>query len=311
MAPESTTPLQRRVRWEPTGETTWPLRADVDGKRWRIRLGDFPAESAYTLVIDDADIEAFDDWPSAWHDPSRAKIRPDQGDGPSSLDGDVRKRHAQWLGRDKKGTGRLSALARDLSGQRARGSIIPGARFDRSTLDRVDLSYANVSDAELIDCSALAINLARAELERTVFERVRMAGADLRLAVMLAARLGDCDLSAAWLDRARLNGVVAEGVSFTGALVFDATLNQARFVDCDFQGADLSRVDMFLELCTTFGTRFERCDFRGANFTGRRLKDTVFERCKLAGVVGKPAIEGPFTVTACDLSQAEVDGLWK
>ena len=65
MGSRGDSPLARRVRWEPTGETTWPLRAEVDGQRWRIRLGDFPAEPGYTLVIGDEDVESFDDWPDA------------------------------------------------------------------------------------------------------------------------------------------------------------------------------------------------------------------------------------------------------
>ena len=53
---------------------------------------------------------------------------------------------------------------------------------------------------------------------------------------------------------------------------------------------------------TFFGTRFENCDFRGANLTGRRLKDTVFERCKFHDIQGKPVMEGPYRVIDPDFS---------
>jgi hypothetical protein len=41
----------------------------VDEQTWLIRLGDFPAEPLYTLLVDGAEIESFDAWPAAWTRP--------------------------------------------------------------------------------------------------------------------------------------------------------------------------------------------------------------------------------------------------
>jgi hypothetical protein len=46
----------------------------VDGQTWLVRLGDFPAEPFYTLLIDGIEVESFDDWPPAWTRP-RAESR--------------------------------------------------------------------------------------------------------------------------------------------------------------------------------------------------------------------------------------------
>lgn len=82
------TPLERRIQWQATGDVTWPLVAEVDGERWRIRLGDFPTEAAYTLVIGDEDVLEVDAWPNAWHDPRRAAVQPAQASGASSVEVD-------------------------------------------------------------------------------------------------------------------------------------------------------------------------------------------------------------------------------
>lgn len=45
------------------------MEAEVEGQRWRIRIGDFPAEPMYTLVVDGEDALAFDEWPPTWQRP--------------------------------------------------------------------------------------------------------------------------------------------------------------------------------------------------------------------------------------------------
>lgn len=305
MAPRGEPPLERRVRWERTGETSFPLRAEVDGELWRVRLGDYPAEPAYTLVIGDDDVASFDDWPDVWHDPGRTEAPPTKPAGAASLDVKQRIRHAHWLGNERTGDGRLSVLGRDLAGQRASGSTIAGARFDRCVLDRMDLGFADAQEIEVVDSSAVLVILARADLTRARFERVRMTEADLRLADLEGARFGGCDLGGALLDRAILDGVVAEATSFRGAQLGDARLDGARFVGCDFRDADLSRVDPVLtRLGTATGAVFERCDFRGAKLAGRRLANTVFDGCHWFGATGRPAMEGPVRVSAPDFSLA-------
>jgi hypothetical protein len=57
---------QTPVVWERSGDVYRPLRAQVHGQAWVLRLGDFPAEPLYTLEVNGAEIGELDDWPAAW-----------------------------------------------------------------------------------------------------------------------------------------------------------------------------------------------------------------------------------------------------
>ena len=59
------------VVWTDTGDPEWPYAAVVAGQDWVIRLGDFPAEPLYTLLVDGAEVESFDTWPDAWTRPEQ------------------------------------------------------------------------------------------------------------------------------------------------------------------------------------------------------------------------------------------------
>lgn len=59
-------PWDREVTWGPGPDTELVYAAEVDGQRWTIRLGDFPDEALYTLIVDGEEVARFDDWPAAW-----------------------------------------------------------------------------------------------------------------------------------------------------------------------------------------------------------------------------------------------------
>lgn len=62
-------PRTRPLVWRMGPDPEFIYVADVDGQRWVIRLGDFPAEPLYTLLVDDAEVLCFDDWPATWRRP--------------------------------------------------------------------------------------------------------------------------------------------------------------------------------------------------------------------------------------------------
>lgn len=64
-------PRERGVTWGRGPDAEWVFVAEVEGQRWQIRLGDFPAEAMYTLVVDGEEVMSFDDWPGAWRRPGR------------------------------------------------------------------------------------------------------------------------------------------------------------------------------------------------------------------------------------------------
>ena len=58
--------LGREVVWRDGASAVFPYVARVDGHDLVIRLGDFPEEDLYTLIVDGVEVGAFNDWPSTW-----------------------------------------------------------------------------------------------------------------------------------------------------------------------------------------------------------------------------------------------------
>ncbi len=59
-------PMARQLTWTATGDPDHPWTAEVDGKRWQVRLNDFPDDFMYGLVIAGETVGHFHDWPQTW-----------------------------------------------------------------------------------------------------------------------------------------------------------------------------------------------------------------------------------------------------
>jgi uncharacterized protein YjbI with pentapeptide repeats len=209
--------------------------------------------------------------------------------------------HKQWLARGQQGEGRLVVEGIGLAGLKLGSSKLGGARLVRVDLDRAVLDFANLKGAELVDCSAIGTNFAHAIFDDAVLERCKFERADLGLCDLKDVRIVGGSFARAGADRSVWNRAYAGRVDFRDMLFGDAVLDGVVFEDCDMRGADLSRVNEVLRgLCTTLNATFRRCDLRGAKIEGRRLDNTEFVDCQLAGIVGMPVIEGPYTVTGGD-----------
>jgi hypothetical protein len=67
----------RKVAWARDPDPRFPLRAEVDGRPWRIRVNDWPDYPAvYSLVASDGKSLDFDEWPKAWTRPDVPEPRP-------------------------------------------------------------------------------------------------------------------------------------------------------------------------------------------------------------------------------------------
>ena len=62
-------PRDRPIDWRRTGDGEVPYDAELDGRRWAIRINDFPAEPMYTLIVDGDEALTFDEWPVRWIKP--------------------------------------------------------------------------------------------------------------------------------------------------------------------------------------------------------------------------------------------------
>lgn len=65
-APELAEPLSRKLSWRATDDLDHPWTTDVAGDTWRVRLNHFPDDIMYTLMINDAVVGKFHDWPECW-----------------------------------------------------------------------------------------------------------------------------------------------------------------------------------------------------------------------------------------------------
>jgi molybdopterin/thiamine biosynthesis adenylyltransferase/rhodanese-related sulfurtransferase len=70
--------LAEKIAWRKTADPSYPYETEIDGEPCVIRLGDFPDEHLYTLLVDDVEVIAFDDWPTQWKRPTAAKDAPEK-----------------------------------------------------------------------------------------------------------------------------------------------------------------------------------------------------------------------------------------
>jgi hypothetical protein len=55
----------KAIKWNRSSDAEHPWCTTLEGKKARVRLNDFPAQSLYTLIVDGSETD-FDAWPSAW-----------------------------------------------------------------------------------------------------------------------------------------------------------------------------------------------------------------------------------------------------
>lgn len=219
--------------------------------------------------------------------------------------------HKRWLAAGRSGPGRLVLEGTGLGGMKLGSSKLGGARLVRVDLDGATLDFSNLAGAELVDCTAVGANFAHSVFDDAVLERCRFERAELGLCDLRDVRIDGGRFGKLSADRAVWNRAQVRGVDLRDALLGDSVLDGAVFEDCDLRGADLSRVTAALrELCSTLNATFRRCDLRGARIEGRRLDNTRFIDCKLAGITGVPVLEGTYLIENCDLSASAVQAMW-
>jgi hypothetical protein len=104
--------LRMTLVWEPTKDVDVPWRARAGSNACTLRLGDFPAEPLYTVLVDGRELGTVDEWPATWsklpHDDS---TRADDVRGSVQLTAPVPP-HGSGVERE----GRVTALVREADG---------------------------------------------------------------------------------------------------------------------------------------------------------------------------------------------------
>lgn len=74
-SPDGSCLLTRRLVWRRTGSAVMAYRTSFEGKELTLRIGDFPEEFLFTLLVNGEAVAVFDLWPDGWRRPPR-KRRP-------------------------------------------------------------------------------------------------------------------------------------------------------------------------------------------------------------------------------------------
>lgn len=58
--------LAKPLTWNRSSDVDHPWETEADGKKWRIRINDFPDDFMYSLLIGEDEIGPFHEWPANW-----------------------------------------------------------------------------------------------------------------------------------------------------------------------------------------------------------------------------------------------------
>lgn len=175
-----------------------------------------------------------------------------------------------------KGTG-IRFSAANLAKAHAIGAEWPRADLSGSRLDgllgiRINLTGAVLNDihanrAVFLEATADDSLWQRANLEKTVALRARLARADFRNANLVKTILIEADMQDSIWDQARWVSIQGTGrTNWSGA-----SLRAVRAESCGMNGATFANADFS-------AARFMRCDFGNGNLSGAKLDDGVFSR---------------------------------
>jgi uncharacterized protein YjbI with pentapeptide repeats len=179
--------------------------------------------------------------------------------------------HERW--RQPDGSGQRL----DLQSENLRGLALAGRSLIEAHLRGVDLSEANLYEAELDRAQIESVNLVGARLVKAsiadAFLRdVELKGSDLTEATLDGAELRNCELFSAILSSASLVKVHANECRFECADFSAANLVKCYFSACSLRNANLTGADMSFAV-------FRDADLREANFDR-----VIFNRTRFRGV---------------------------
>ena len=66
--------LATPVAWSKTADPLNPFEATVGADSWVVRLNDFPPERLFTLIVNGAPVDDFNNWPDAWSLPDSVEL---------------------------------------------------------------------------------------------------------------------------------------------------------------------------------------------------------------------------------------------
>lgn len=166
----------------------------------------------------------------------------------------------------------------------------------RSRLSEADLSYAELTAANLRSAKLDSANLAAAELSFADLSKAQLYQADLSLSNLVYANLSEAkldgaDLHDADLTYANLGGARLRNAEFWGATLIDAHFDDARLKEVGFTKADLryaSFVNSYLDdanflYADLSNAKFRNASLRYASLRSIYMSDAVINESDLSG----------------------------
>jgi hypothetical protein len=148
------------------------------------------------------------------------------------------------------------------------GLTVLARRNSAQDLGRLDLSWANIRGAVLLDASLERVNLQGADISVARLDRAKLRDADLRGA----------NLRGAMLTGAHLRGADLSSASFRLAYVVGADLREANLIGANLEMANLTRAN--LQGAGLFGANLQHAVFEGYGLEAQGLTWDQLERAE-------------------------------
>lgn len=186
-----------------------------------------------------------------------------------------------------------------------RGRDLRYSFLTASDMHRVDLAYAKLQGANLLDTNLQGADLNKANLQRAVLDDAKLEGANLRWADLRGAFLSGAKARAADLVFASLQDTELGVADLQGADLSNAGLQGANLDEANLQGANL-------EYARLQGAYLAKADLRGADLRRAHLQGANLEGADLGGAdLNNAHLQGANLATA-DLKGADLReaGIW-
>jgi uncharacterized protein YjbI with pentapeptide repeats len=214
---------------------------------------------------------------------------------------DLRKANLGGLNLSK---GKLRWAIVDLSGANLSEANLCGANLFDADLSEANLKGANLSKtnlcgATLTEANLSGANLSKASLSSAHLDGTNLGEANLGEANLSGAHIGEADLSWANLGEADLNAADLRGSNLSGANLRGSNLSGANLWRANLKGANLSGAD--LQAATLLDT-----DLTAADLTGCRIYGVSAWRVKLDGAEQRNLIVTPWEEPEITVDNVEV-----
>jgi uncharacterized protein YjbI with pentapeptide repeats len=175
----------------------------------------------------------------------------------------IRRRNSEQESVEK----RLDLSFSNLSGAELWDANLSGAKLGGANLSEADLRGANLSGADLFGANLTRASLWKANLFRADLGQANLFRANLFRADLARANLSSgANLSGANLSEANLSGAILSEADLSEANLSGASFSEASFSEANLSEADLSEAN--LEGARLFEANLEGTNLSGADLTG-------------------------------------------